>query len=93
MSKTREEARRLALKNIEEITDEENEALVAAALADPDNPPAEELFRRARGRPRLENPKEAVMLRLDPDVIARFKADGPGWQTRMNAALRKAVGL
>jgi len=93
MSKTREEARRLALKNIAEIADEENEALVAAALADPDNPPAEQLFRRASGRPRLENPKEAVKLRLDPEIVVRFKADGPGWQTRMNEALRKAVGL
>ena len=33
------------------------------------------------------------MLRLDPDVVERFKADGEGWQTRMNEALRKAAGL
>jgi uncharacterized protein (DUF4415 family) len=30
---------------------------------------------------------------LDPDVIAHFKAGGRGWQTRVNAALRKAAGL
>jgi uncharacterized protein (DUF4415 family) len=30
---------------------------------------------------------------LDPDVIARFKAGGRGWQTRINAVLRKAAGL
>ena len=30
---------------------------------------------------------------LDPDVIAHFKATGKGWQTRINAALRKAAGL
>ncbi|WP_294282245.1 BrnA antitoxin family protein [uncultured Sphingomonas sp.] len=34
-----------------------------------------------------------MTLWLDPDVIERFRADGPGWQGRMNAALRKAVGL
>lgn len=36
---------------------------------------------------------EEVSLRLDRDVIARFKADGAGWQSRMNAALRAAAGL
>jgi uncharacterized protein (DUF4415 family) len=37
--------------------------------------------------------KQQVTLRLDPDVIARFKRGGAGWQTRMNEALRKAAGL
>ena len=47
-----------------------------------------------RGRPPLrEHAKRQVTLRLDPDVIDRFRADGPGWQGRMNDALRKAVGL
>ena len=45
------------------------------------------------GRPKLENPKRRVTLRLDPDVVDRFKAEGPGWQSRINAALRKAVGV
>ena len=35
--------------------------------------------------------KVAVTLRLDPDVVAAFKADGPGWQTRINQALKKIV--
>jgi len=46
-----------------------------------------------RGRPRLADPKQAVKLRLDADRLAHFRATGPGWQTRMNAALRKAAGL
>ena len=46
-----------------------------------------------RGRPKADVTKVATTLRLDPDVIAAFKADGPGWQSRMNAALRKAAGL
>jgi uncharacterized protein (DUF4415 family) len=36
--------------------------------------------------------KSLVSLRIDNDVLAKFKAGGPGWQTRMNEALRKAVG-
>lgn len=49
--------------------------------------------RNIGGRPKAEAPKVAVSLRLDQDVVARFKASGPGWQTRMNRALREAVGL
>ena len=50
------------------------------------------LIRRG-GRPKKVAPKQAVNIRLDPDVLARFRADGPGWQSRINAALRKAAGL
>ncbi len=32
--------------------------------------------------------KKQITLRLDPDVIEWFKAQGPGYQTRMNAVLR-----
>lgn len=46
-----------------------------------------------KGRPKATNPKQAVSLRLDPDVIDWFKLSGPGWQSRMNEALRKAAGL
>ncbi len=35
------------------------------------------------GRPRSANPKQMISLRLPPEVIARWKATGPGWQTRM----------
>lgn len=47
-----------------------------------------------RGRPpQRGQAKRQVTLRLDPDVLEKFRADGPGWQGRMNAALRKAAGL
>jgi uncharacterized protein (DUF4415 family) len=36
--------------------------------------------------------KEMVSLRIDKDVLDFFQADGPGWQDRVNAALRKAAG-
>ena len=37
--------------------------------------------------------KQQVTLRLDPDILERFRADGPGWQGRINEVLRKAMGL
>lgn len=43
--------------------------------------------------PSLPNAKEQVSLRLDRDVLDHFQADGPGWQDRINDALRKAAGL
>jgi len=46
-----------------------------------------------RGRPRKAQTKQHVSLRLDPDVIEKFKAGGPGWQARINEALRKATLL
>jgi uncharacterized protein (DUF4415 family) len=48
---------------------------------------------RKAGRPRAERPKLAVSIRLDQDVVDRFKRSGPGWQSRMNEALRRSVGL
>jgi uncharacterized protein (DUF4415 family) len=43
------------------------------------------------GRPRGSE-KQVVSLRIDKDVVERFKAGGPGWQTRMNEALRRSGG-
>lgn len=72
---------------------------------DPDDAPelTEEWFQKAdlyhgeklirRGRPPAESPKKAISLRVDADVLDKYKAEGPGWQGRMNAALRKAAGL
>ena len=46
-----------------------------------------------RGRPKAASAKISTTLRLDPDVLEAFKNEGAGWQSRINAALRKAVGL
>jgi uncharacterized protein (DUF4415 family) len=43
--------------------------------------------------PPVPHAKEQVALRLDRDVLDHFQAQGPGWQDRINAALRKAAGL
>lgn len=87
------------------MEDEEDKAIIEAALADPDARPLDEellarmrpataadvadIKRRLRGRPRVQTPKHLVSLRLDPDVVARFRATGPGWQSRINKVLRE----
>ena len=53
----------------------------------------EEMLSRAKvkkgGRPRSPNPRKRISLRLPTNVIARWKATGPGWQTRMAERLSK----
>jgi uncharacterized protein (DUF4415 family) len=91
------------------LSDEEEEVIQRGIALDPENPEwTEEDFRNARpfaevfpelaesirrGRPALDNPKKQVTLRLDDEVVSRFRATGPGWQSRINTILRKAVGL
>lgn len=51
---------------------------------------------RKRGRPvgsTKADAKEAVKLRIDPDVMAVLRATGPGWQTRVNTILRERFAL
>ncbi|CAN5424339.1 BrnA antitoxin family protein [soil metagenome] len=45
-----------------------------------------------RGRPKLDTPKQAVSLRLDKAVLDKLRESGPGWQSRANAILKKAMG-
>jgi uncharacterized protein (DUF4415 family) len=52
--------------------------------------PALAASRRGRG-PQKEPTKVAVSLRLTREVVERFKADGPGWQSRMDEALKAAA--
>jgi uncharacterized protein (DUF4415 family) len=43
-------------------------------------------------KPVLPNAKEQVTLRIDRDVLDYFQEEGPGWQDRINEALRRAAG-
>jgi len=77
-----------------------------AAWVDPDDAPeltadwfagadlyeGQKLIRKG-GRPKSENPKRSVNIRLDADLLDHLRASGPGWQSRVNETLRKAVGL
>lgn len=49
-----------------------------------------ERYRRTRGRQRAPL-KKHVSIRLDADLVAHFREGGPGWQTRLNNALRRVV--
>jgi uncharacterized protein (DUF4415 family) len=44
---------------------------------------------KPRGRPKAAVTKTHVNLRLDAEVLEAFRATGPGWQTRINSALRE----
>ena len=103
-----EEARRMARESADAMTDEEDAAITAAAIRDPDNPPLTHAdsarmrpidpkrFKRWRSQSGPHKPqsmKLRVSLRLDPDIVAHFKQHGPGWQSRLNATLRKALRL
>jgi uncharacterized protein (DUF4415 family) len=45
---------------------------------------------RKGGRPRSANPRQLISLRLPAQVIARWRATGPGWQTRMAERLARS---
>jgi uncharacterized protein (DUF4415 family) len=76
-----------------------NKTSTDGAWVDPDDAPelTEAFFERAdeyhgqklvrRGRPKAEQVRERITIRLSPEVLEPFRASGPGWQTRMNAAL------
>ncbi|WP_193335753.1 BrnA antitoxin family protein [Devosia beringensis] len=51
-------------------------------------PELAENIRRSRGRPKIEAPKQQISLRLDSEVIEKFKATGKGWQSRINDVLK-----
>ena len=70
-----------------ELTDEQLANLRPFAEVFPE---LAEKFRQAAGRPKAAQTKKAVSVRLDPDVLEKFRATGPGWQTRINAVLKAA---
>jgi uncharacterized protein (DUF4415 family) len=78
-------------------TPAEDAAITAAAMSDPDAVPftdaewarVKPLVRR--GRPLGSGIKTQVTLRLDVDVVDKFRASGEGWQTRINEALKSWV--
>jgi uncharacterized protein (DUF4415 family) len=110
LDRRRAEAREWA-RRLPDPTEDEDAAIVAGALSDPDTPPSTEEqlaamrpahevhpelvaqhLRRGRGRPKIERPKVKHSIRIDADVLDHFRATGPGWQSRINEALRKAAG-
>lgn len=80
-------------------TPEEDAAITAAAMSDPDARPLTDeewaiakTMARKGGRPLSTRPlKIPTTIRFDPDVLAALRATGKGWQTRVNDAMREWV--
>ncbi len=78
-------------------TAHQEEKIARAIAADPDaapdlSSPVAGVTHR-QGRSPKPDSKVSVTLRLDRDVVERFKATGAGWRTRINDALRKSTGV
>jgi len=89
-------------KNHISPTPEEDAAITAAAMSDPDAMPlTDEEWERVKpsirigirpaGRPPVQEPRLKVTMRLESKVLSYLRASGKGWQTRVNALLREAV--
>jgi uncharacterized protein (DUF4415 family) len=76
-----ERIRQNSLKGIEPAYDEESPDATMALRST--------IEKRRAGRPAGSGTKEQVAIRLDKEVLKAFRAEGPGWQTRVNAALRE----
>jgi len=73
-------------------TEAEDKEINRGIAADPDTyVPSDEAFSKMkrRGRPTSDITKVQLTVRYDQDVVDAFKAGGPGWQSRMNEALRQ----
>lgn len=84
------------------LTDAEEAEIQAMIASDPDNPEITdeqarnpmtfaEAMKRGRGRPKLDRPKQNITLRLSAEVIDHFRSTGPGWQSRIDETLVKAI--
>ncbi len=65
--------------------------LTEEMLADAELYHGDVFIRRLRGRPRAGATKEQINIRLDADILAKLRANGPGWQTRVNEILRRSL--
>lgn len=93
-----ESAPRLALRKRPALirpTAAEERAINRGIALDPDTyVPTDAEFaemKPVRGRPRGSGTRVRLTLRLDRDVVDRFKSTGPGWQTRLNELLVRAT--
>lgn len=80
---TKKQAGAATLVDADDAPELTDEFFAQAELSEGDR-----VIRRARGRPRLADAKRQVTIRLEPDLLDRLRATGPGWQTRLNEAVR-----
>ena len=84
----------MSKKKNPELIDEENPEWTKKMLKQAR--PASEVIPKVveahrRGRPLKSGKKRQLTLRLSPEVVDYFKSSGPGWQTRMDEALKEYV--
>ena len=76
-----------------EMIDDENpewtDEMFAQAKPASEFPELQTLVKASKGRPKIENPKKTISIRLSYETLAYFKATGKGWQTRINDILTK----
>jgi uncharacterized protein (DUF4415 family) len=78
-------------ERVHHLTDDDIERAVAE---DPDTfIPDEDFWKRAKAVMPTGQTKELISIRLDPDIIAWFKKQGKGYQSRINAVLRAYVDV
>lgn len=80
MSESKKPTRRVSENDAPDLSTPEWQAKFAAAKVQ-------------RGRPKADKTKVSTTIRLSPEVIEHFKKDGPGWQSRIDEALRKVIGV
>lgn len=73
-----------------ELTDEQIANMKPFREAFPDLAKSMDREIAKRGRPPIANPKLPVTIRLDREVVEKFRSTGPGWQSRMNEVLKRA---
>ena len=81
-------------KVLEVPDDEEEKSILSGIKTDLDTYELkEEEFEKLRpvGRPKAEETKERITIRLSADVVEYFRSTGKGWQTRMDEALKEYV--
>ena len=76
-----------------EMVDNENpewtDEMLAQAKPASEFPELQGLLKANRGRPKVDNPKKTISIRLSNDTLAYFKSTGKGWQTRIDEILTK----
>jgi uncharacterized protein (DUF4415 family) len=76
-------------ERVRNLTDEE----ILAAIDWEDEGEFDLRFAYPHAGPPIPENKQQITLRIDADVLDWFRATGPGYQTRINAALRRFVGI
>lgn len=85
------EARAATKRALEEMTPEEDAAITADALSDPDNPPIDDAIELVPWVEFEAARKDRATVTLDRDVVERFRRAGGDWEERINEILRAAA--